>query len=108
MTRFTDSTGLEVYMMGGQEVTAEEYHRALGTDLLDGEVVGTLHPKGWPMASEAMEVHPSQVELAKKLDKKRGAPPTEYNRLGQPIFTSERHKRAFIKVHGCHDNNAYF
>lgn len=63
--------------------------------------------RNWPMASDAMGVHPKQIELARKLDRDRGAPPTEYTKDGRPIWTSEKHKRAFCRAHGTHDNNSY-
>ncbi len=70
-------------------------------------------PEGWPMpGSLAMAVSAKQMKLARKLDYERGVPPTEYKpdargHTFRPVFTSENHKRRFIKAHGYHDNNAF-
>lgn len=106
MTRFTDNEGNEVYLIHGKEVTAEEYERALNSG--KGEDVNFApSPANFPMKSMAMEVHPKQIDLAKKLDRERGAPPTDYTLGGRPIWTSESHKRKFNRAHGKHDNNSY-
>ncbi len=77
-----------------------------------GAPASRQRPEGWPMVSTAMAVNIEQVELAQKKDRELGAPPTEYkaDREGysaQPVFTSEAHKRQFIKAHGMHDRNSF-
>lgn len=98
-----------IYLLDGKEVTHDEFWAAYQAGLpgIPGEGPMVPSSKGWPMASEAMSVHPKQIDLAKKLDRQRGAPPTEYNQKGQPIWTSEDHKRKFNRAHGVHDNNSY-
>lgn len=97
-----------VYLIDGRAVSPDVFRESFPDQLiLPGQPPAGPSLTGWPMVSEAMAVHPKQLELARKLDRDRGAPPTEYTPKGQPIFTSERHKRAFIKAHGVHDNNSY-
>lgn len=95
----------DVYMIDGAEVTEAEFRAAF--PLPEPGVPMTPSTSAWPMCSEAMAVHPKQVDLARKMDRERGAPSTDYDRAGRPVFHSERHKRAYIKAHGCHDRNSY-
>ncbi len=95
------------YFVNGVPVGKDEFYAAFPprTDQ-DGEVFESH--SSWPLHSDAMAVHPKQLELARKLDRNRGAPPTEYDRQGRPVWTSEAHKREYNKAHGVHDNNTYF
>ncbi len=95
------------YFLGHKEVSEEEYRAVYPLPDPGDGAFGAPSSKGWPMVSDAMGVHPKQIDEARALDKKKGAPPTEYNKKGQPVFTSERHKRAFLKAHKVHDNNSY-
>lgn len=95
------------YWIDGRQVTKGEFDAAFPDKPLKSDDLMTPFPGNWPMHSDAMEVHPKQLELAKKLDRQRGAPPTEYDSLNRPIWTSEAHKRKYIRAHGVHDNNSY-
>ena len=100
--------GKDRYYLDGKEVTKRAFFKAFPDRLADGahHIVPKKRHAHWPMVSVAMAVHSSQVDLARELDKKRGAPPTEY-KGGCPVWTSERHKRAYCRAHGVHDNNSY-
>lgn len=50
----------------------------------------------WPMKSEALGVHPSQVNSAREHAKKIGIP-TEYTNDGCPVFTSKSHRKRFCE-----------
>ena len=57
----------------------------------------------WDCRSDAMAVFPSQVGEAMAVDKKNGAPATEYKVTGdgyaaQPVFTSWAHQKAWCKA----------
>jgi hypothetical protein len=96
------------YVLDGKPVSKDEFDAAFPDQIiLPGQTLGTPSPAGWPMKSDAMAVHPTQIDLARKLDRDRGAPPTDYTVGGRPILLSERHKRAYIKAHGYHDKNSY-
>lgn len=99
------------YYVDGVQVTKRAFDKAFPP-----KPAGTSFQKRygqWPMHSVAMGVRPKQLELAKKLDRERGAPPTDYaispdGYTAYPVLTSESHKRAFNKAHGKHDRNAYY
>jgi len=64
------------------------------------------HPANWPMESDAAGVAPEQIPECRKLDAQMGCP-TEYNpETGNPIFTSQQHRKRYCEVHGLYDRNA--
>lgn len=104
--------GKDAYFLDGKQVSKKVFDKKMNASIpKDRRGIAPLGRKKrfghWPMKSDAMAVHPKQLALARKLDKDRGAPPTEYTTGGRPIWTSEAHKRAFNKAHGVHDNNSY-
>lgn len=106
-----------VYEVNGRRVSKAEYDRAApkrlglaGRGKVKGLATHALvgqYPKGWPFASDALGVHPEQIELAKAIDRKKGAPPTEYTPSGEPIMTSPSHMRSFLKAHKMHHRNSF-
>lgn len=53
----------------------------------------------WPIKSESMGVHSSQVKDCREWSKKQGCP-TDYTPDGRPILTSEHHRNRFCKMAG--------
>lgn len=69
----------------------------------DGEAGASL--VGWkPIHSEALAVHPKQIKEAEESAKRRGVP-TEFNRMGQPVFRTRKHRKEYLKAYGYHDND---
>lgn len=93
------------YYLSGREVTKEKYEEYYPPMKMDG---GFPAMNGWskPMLSDAMAVHPEQIEEARERDKKHGVP-TDYTADGRPILHSEDHKRRLMKSLGYHDRNSY-
>lgn len=52
-----------------------------------------------PHESEALGVHPDQVEEARESAKRRGVP-TEFLPNGNPIMRSRKHQRDYLKAYG--------
>lgn len=68
----------------------------------------TVHiPGNWPMASEALGVHPDQIGEATAEAVKHGVP-TDFDRHGRPIFTSPQHRKRYCEAHGYYDRNGGF
>ena len=102
----------EVYAMGGKryylddrEVTEEEFRGALPPAKEIGVPLGG-QPYVTPILSDAMAVHPSQIEASMERDRKAGVP-TEYTQDGRPIITSHHHQKALAKSLGLHNRNAF-
>ena len=87
----------DAYYLDGKEVTKEEFYTF-------------FQPKNWtmgpvslvsfkPLHSEALAVHPKQIEEATEDAKQKGVP-TEFDPEGRPIFTSSRHFREYAKRYG--------
>lgn len=52
-----------------------------------------------PLHSEALAVHPDQIQEATADAKAKGVP-VEFDRNGRPVFTSSRQFRAYAKAYG--------
>jgi hypothetical protein len=52
-----------------------------------------------PKLSDALAVHPDQVQEATEHAKRHGVP-TEFTQDGRPIIRSRRHQKELIKVYG--------
>jgi hypothetical protein len=87
-----------VYYLDGQEVSQEEFDRAFPPvkEIAGGptSLTGTV-----PHASEALAVHPGQVQEAAESAKKMGVP-TEFLPDGRPIMRSRAHQKAYLKAYG--------
>jgi hypothetical protein len=61
-------------------------------------------PGNWPLCSDALGVHPSQVGEAVAHAQKIGVP-TEFNSEGQAVFTSAAHRKRYARAVGFRDRN---
>lgn len=64
----------------------------------------TASRAAWPMYSDAMGVHPQQVDEFHKDSVRRGVP-TEFTRDGRAIFESASHRKRYCREYGFHDRN---
>lgn len=58
----------------------------------------------WPMHSEAMAVHPSQIRDQQKVLAKSGVK-CDFDREGRPILTSQHHRKQVAEAMGLYDRN---
>lgn len=56
---------------------------------------------GWPMKSEALAVHPRQLDEARQRAHDAGVP-TQFTDTGEPVFTSAAHRKRY-----CESVNAF-
>lgn len=62
-------------------------------------------PGNWPMASYAIGGHPDdRIRMMKEASDK--GVPTEFDREGDAVFTSPRHRQRYCKAMGYYDRNA--
>lgn len=92
------------YWMDGKQVSKEAFDLAFPRVHTEAQHAEGL--MGWePLLSDAMAVHPKQVDEAEADAKKKGVP-TEFEReFGRPIFTSRAHRKAYIAAYSIHDRN---
>jgi hypothetical protein len=62
--------------------------------------------KGWPIHSEALGVHPKQIQEAMAADRRDGVP-TDYDRAGRPILRDAAHRRRFLRAKGFFDRSGF-
>ncbi len=93
------------YLLDNREVSKEEFDAAFpDRPIRSGDDIAI----GWhkPVISDALAVHPAQIEEARARDKKHGLN-VEYLPDGRPILTSQDQKRKMIRSLGYHENNCY-
>lgn len=66
-----------------------------------------LGKAGWPIQSEALAVHPTQVKAMSERCRREGVR-TEFNATtGAPILTDKVHRKRYLKMERCHDRNSF-
>ena len=89
------------YYIDGKEVTRREFNLSF-PDRPIGNGSGLM---GWkPLHSVALGVHPAQITEAVADAKAKGVP-TEFDTEGDPVFTSRRHRKEYLKAYGFRDRN---
>lgn len=58
----------------------------------------------WPMKSDALGVHPSQIAEARELSVKFGVP-TDFTPDGRAILNDPHHRRQYAESQGFYDRN---
>lgn len=58
----------------------------------------------WPMKSDALGVHESQIGEATEEARRCGVP-TEFTKDGRAILTSAKHRKAYAEMYGMYDRN---
>jgi hypothetical protein len=93
------------YLVNGREVSREEFTAGskLG-EVLAGNVPSSPHAAGWPILSDALGVHPSQIAEAMAANRKAGVP-TEYTKDGRAVVTDPGHRKRLARSLGIHDRN---
>jgi hypothetical protein len=92
------------YFLDGRPVSAHEFARLVPSRLDFSAAPGGHGSSCWPMASDAMMVHPSQAQEATANAREIGVP-TEYLPDGRPVLTSAAHRKAFARAHHMIDRN---
>lgn len=101
------------YFVDGKEVTEAEFLVAFPDKPIIpaagnlGNNFGGQHAAGWPMYSDAMAVHPSQVAAANARNARHGVNVRYEPHAGLAIIPSEREKKKLMKLEGFHDRAAY-
>ena len=61
-------------------------------------------PSNYPMNSDAMGVHPSQVKEARAADERLGVP-IQYKKTGEAVYESASQRKKHCEAHGFYDRN---
>ncbi len=76
----------------------DEFYKTLYQRTRSTGRAGGNRPWVQPVLSDALAVHPKQVQEATESAKKKGVP-TEFLADGRPKFTSARHMKAYCKAY---------
>lgn len=96
------------YYLGDKEVTKEEFDAAVPSklDLSEQAAPDGHRPNCWPMVSEALAVHPSQVDEANERARKAGIGVKYQKGTGLCQIDSAREKAKLVKLEGFFDKQA--
>ncbi len=95
------------YWIDGKEVTEAKYNKMFPSklqELLEAQDVMVEGGGHWPILSEALGVHPEQVQEANQRNKAAGIA-VEYNRKGQAVIPSRGERRKLMDLEGVHDRD---
>lgn len=95
------------YWIDGQQVTEAAYHAAFPSkleELLEAKEVKIEGGGHWPLVSDALGVHPDQVDEANLRNKKAGVA-VEYNRKGQAVIPTRGERRKLLRLEQFHDKD---
>ncbi len=101
------NNGARRFEIEGQEVTEEEFYAATparGVEMLSEGKPPRGHTAGaWPMLSDALAVHPNQIDAARARNRHHGVL-VDYAPDGRAILPDRGARRDLMKLEGCHDN----
>lgn len=78
---------------------------------VDGKVVEVqkqapaFRPR-YPLACEALSVHPTDIGAAIEFDRANGVP-TDYREDGTPLMQDSRHYKKYRRLHGFYDRSGF-
>ena len=100
-------TGERIYLIDGKEVSRDRFidNSKLEDIIETGEVPGGMPCNGYPFYSTAAGVGAENKAEASKICRKAGFP-TEFNKDGDPLFTSQAHRKKYCKQFELYDRNA--
>jgi hypothetical protein len=88
------------YFIDGKEVT-----KAVFDSHFPDKPIGPEALVGWkPIVSDALAVHPKQVQEATENAAAKGVP-TEFLPDGRPVMRTRAHRKAYLKAYGFRDND---
>lgn len=88
------------YHIDGKEVTKAEFLIAFPDKPVGPEAMVQFKP----IVSDALAVHPRQVQEATE-DAARKGVPTEFLSDGRPILRTRAHRKAYLRAYGFHDKH---
>ena len=97
----------EDYFIDGKEVSKEEFDETFPPKPLGhAPALGGNTSSCWPLKSDAMAVHPSQIKEAMERNKKHGVVGVSYDpKDGRAILADRGARRDLMKLEGFHDKS---
>lgn len=73
-----------------------------------GPMFATAITGAKPLKSDALAVHPRQIEAAIARNKRHGLTSLRYDRRGRPVFTDSGQRRALMKIESVRQMNSAY
>ncbi len=97
------------YFVDGRQVEKAEFDRLMAEEKAglpqigdDPEMTGN-RPWSRPIVSDALQVHPRQVQAVRERNAKHGLD-VEYRPDGKPVLRDRAQRRKLLRIEGKHDN----
>lgn len=96
------------YFLDGKRVTKKVYLKRYPLPRArKGDIVGGTPLSGWPMKSEALAVHPDQVDEANERNKRAGVNVEYEPGTGVPTIPDRGERRKLLKLEGFFDKDSF-
>lgn len=74
-------------------------------DMLGEEALPAATPSAWPVLSDALAVHPKQLEQVRERNKRHGLGHIEYLPDGRPVLKDRGMRRDLMRLEKVHDKH---
>lgn len=91
------------YFLEGKKVSKRAYHKVFPA-LRDGGIPGASASWKKPLHSDALAVHPKQIEEARRDAEVRGVA-VDFDRHGRPVFNSRQERNRYLKAYSYFDRD---
>ena len=93
------------YYLENKQVTEAQYRAVHPLPASCGGAPGGTPTTGWPILSDALAVHPEQIEEAKKDAAMRGIDVDFVPEDGRAVLRDRDHRRRMLRAYGFHDRD---
>lgn len=105
MDRIESVRGVDRFFLNHREVTEADYRATYPLPKPPKREERILHRGAWtPLASEALGVHPKQINEAKKDAAEKGVQ-TDFTPDGRPLFRDRDHRNRYLSAYGYFDRD---
>jgi hypothetical protein len=104
MDRIEVINGVERFFLSRAEVTEEEYRAVYPLPEPGTGVPGGPSASGWPLKSDALAVHPSQIAEANERNARAGCS-VRYQEDGRAVIPDKGEYRKVLKIEGYHNRD---
>lgn len=100
--------GQETYWADGVQVDKASFDSTFPDCPIEpGDVIGGIGARNWPMVSEALALHPRQVEEGNALNAKHGIATRYDPKTGCAIIPTPADRRKLLKREQAYDKHAF-
>lgn len=101
--------GKPEYFIEGKKVSKKKFDEIVRSKPIGVPMLAGNTPSAWPMRSDALAIHPSQIPAVMERNKRHGVGGVDYDpKDGTAIIADRGARRKLMEVDGVHDNEGGF